>query len=333
MKAKKLIIHVGYPKTGTTTFQQNVFPNLDDLVYLNDYISDTFLQRIFYSRENSFRLNLNFVHSEIREIIAMCGSDKVYLISNESFTSYGMFFRNNPEPNLYTVDPNTIANKLCIAFSECGFFENINILISLRNQLDLIKSMYAQTYSRFFKKYKQTNNFSRFVDYSLTNCENMILDTLQYDLVVHKYQKLFGESNVHVLLFEEFQNNTETFCNRISEIITVESNSIYELILLKDKKNQKALGNDRYLADTVSLADKIMLARKLVLKKQKFGITKSKLFALLSNIKIGEKEVRNVSYSRHQENRLKEVFCTGNALLEKRLRLPLRENGYPMNGK
>ena len=333
MKVKKLVIHIGYPKTGTTTFQENVFPNLNNVVYLNQFISNAFLQRIFYSRENSFRLNSALAYNELREIIKTCGSDKVYLISNESFTSYGMFFRSSPKPMVFTVDPNAIANKLYITFYESGLFDKINILISLRNQLDLIKSMYAQTYNRFFSKYRNTNSFSRFVDYALVNSENMIVDTLQYDLVVEKYQKLFGEHNVLVLLFEELTSDQKSYCQKISRVMLCAPGVIEGLISQRANRNNKRLSDDRYLVDRVSISTLIMGLRKMVFKNQSFGLTKSRYFGLLNKINIGPKELRNVSYSEQQTAALSDLFSKGNSHIDSRLDLGLYAHGYPIEKK
>lgn len=59
MKEKEIFIHIGYPKTATTTLQEYLFPNHKDLVCLK---TDTlpFFKDMVYSRENYVKSRLEY---------------------------------------------------------------------------------------------------------------------------------------------------------------------------------------------------------------------------------------------------------------------------------
>ena len=53
MKKKKIFIHIGFPKTGTTYLQNNIFPNIKDAIYLGK----PFVDEIKKIEENILKLN------------------------------------------------------------------------------------------------------------------------------------------------------------------------------------------------------------------------------------------------------------------------------------
>jgi len=64
--AKELYLHIGYPKTGTTTLQTYFFPNHSELVYLRNHNDNlSFINDIFFARENSFKRSINSYKNEL----------------------------------------------------------------------------------------------------------------------------------------------------------------------------------------------------------------------------------------------------------------------------
>ena len=56
MKQEKTIyLHIGYPKTGTTTLQKYLFPKHSGIRSLQSKDELNFMQDVFYSRENSLK--------------------------------------------------------------------------------------------------------------------------------------------------------------------------------------------------------------------------------------------------------------------------------------
>ena len=63
-----LYIHIGYPKTGTTTLQEKLFANHNDIFYLNRYIGSDLFKDIFYARENHVRRHIANYKNVLRHI-------------------------------------------------------------------------------------------------------------------------------------------------------------------------------------------------------------------------------------------------------------------------
>ena len=128
----KLVFHLGYPRTGTTFLQTNIFPKHKEINFLgpknyynwkdvkiNQPTLDKFRDFYLLNKQNDFK----------NDIIKLFDKEKINIISSE----------------IYLIYKNTINN-----FYDCKYIEQlfqneeleISFLIVLRNQYDLIDSIY-----------------------------------------------------------------------------------------------------------------------------------------------------------------------------------------------
>jgi hypothetical protein len=135
MENKNIYIHIGYPKTATTTLQNHLFSKHEGIDYLHDQDLEDISQIIFFGRENAIIRNRSYIYKRLDDILGkFADSRNSIILSSESLTSFCMFFRFTPNPFVWAPDPNSIARKLYMIFSESKLFNNVNIIVSVRRQ-------------------------------------------------------------------------------------------------------------------------------------------------------------------------------------------------------
>ena len=178
-----ILIHVGYPKTATTWFQNQLFPLIE-----NYHIIDKELikEKVIY--QNMISVNdFNIQHS------------KNVLISVEALV--GSLLTGNAH-GIFTKE---IASRLA------DLFPDAKIILFIRNQPDMIVSSYLQyirmggTYNchKFLFQRKNLTHYHSIYQFAL--------DMLKYDAVIELYTGLFGKSNIYIYLYEDFNENPVQF--------------------------------------------------------------------------------------------------------------------------
>lgn len=182
------IIHIGYPRTATTWFQNNVFSSIQNY---------TFIPRKLV-RKNLFlplpEMYSNNWPAELRE------NNKPLLISEEMISGKVRA----GSINLYMLD--IYAQRINATFNDPL------IVIFLRRQPDIIYSFY-----NLYIKKGGTYPFSKFIRQDLNLQESMLFSKsfFCYDIPLQILSKTFGKENIKVYLFEEFSENPPAFINRI----------------------------------------------------------------------------------------------------------------------
>ncbi len=221
---RKLIIHIGYPKTGTTSLQDGLFVNLHKQGKIN------FLGRSQYDKNKAFLQaaamseylwnypgpdNINISISE----------DLINIISDEIYT----FPRAYREAEWgYTMqDPFTFPAKLKTCLQE--IVDDINIVVTLRCQKDVMPSFYVQKFLSWRDDENHNTPAKHF--FGSTNQVNKdIFDVYYYHDFLKKWVNAFGKNKLNVLFFEDFINDFETFSKELSEIIGLSSSEIKSLL-------------------------------------------------------------------------------------------------------
>ena len=136
---KELIFNIGYPRTGSTSLRNFLFPHHTDLNYLDRF--DKTLNHLKIT-QCLVKLTKDQYNSQLNDIIEMAKSlklmdNKTNLIADEFITNYSVYYDNEGD------DERTIARTIKRAKY---IFEKINVNIKvcfmIRNQCDLILSLY-----------------------------------------------------------------------------------------------------------------------------------------------------------------------------------------------
>lgn len=253
---------------------------------------------------------------------------KVYVFSSESLTSFSMFFRFSPSPYVWTQEPNSIARKLYTVFSESDVFDRVKIVMSIRQQSEILKSMYAQVYNLVFKRFKETKSFKRFLRYTLIdNADNFLADALQYDDVVKTYEDLFGPENVGVQVFEELLNSRNLYIQKLSDFMCVDTCEALRLIGA-NVENERSGDGEYYLSDSRNLIELLSLYKNRIFRGKKFGLSDTEFARRLSEIYIPGKKLDDVYIPGHYQDILAELYTHSNRNLSERRGLDLARFGY-----
>lgn len=181
--SENIIIHIGYPKTGTTWFANNFYNRIKQVNFipperiLNDILSSDY--------------------SKIRNQVA---SDKLNIIADPEFSGVIKF---NWKNGSYRKE---ISEKLA------HLFPNAKIILFIRNQIDFLTSAYV-----YYIRKGGTLSPIEILNSMLNHTFPVSLEYLEYDKIIRIYQNLFGEKNVYIFVYEDFfEDNT----NFITKFIT-----------------------------------------------------------------------------------------------------------------
>lgn len=234
---KKLVIHIGYPRTATTTLQSVLFYNLhkrDKIKYFGKSYSDEHKYNIareifrnWIARENSWHeIQVNF------------SSKKVNLISLDELTFPEYFTRNYLEEKLNKSNPLVYPEKIS-RLSFLDEIDNLEILVTLRNQMTAIYSHYTQLYKYFhLKNDKNLKSWEDYLNNGL-NKEKSILSTYYYNDILKTYARIFGDQNIKILFFEDLKKDKKYFKQELAHVLEMNPNTIRDDFLGKQKNKRK----------------------------------------------------------------------------------------------
>ncbi|PNR91988.1 hypothetical protein HWHPT5561_09770 [Petrotoga sp. HWH.PT.55.6.1] len=253
---KRIVVHIGYPKTATTTLQEAVFMKLHQEKKIN-YLGKTNFIR--YSKEKRFFFSNSLVNSIVFDKPfhekANISETKLNILSNEDLCLIPYFKEIQTQKKV--VDPFLYPRKLKTYFE--NFADEIIIFVTLRNQTELIYSNYVEGYY-LFKNDEKRNSFNKFLLKEMDNLED-IYSGFRFSDILTEYSNIFGRKNIHILLYEDLKYNQHFFCKELSRIINVQSNILESLLAMNNLRNKRKL-KEGYYAEFVE-------ARKItnILKK------------------------------------------------------------------
>lgn len=166
------ILHIGYGKTASTWFQKEFFPKVTNIDF---YCKKRIEKTVGINwKDNWTDLTINSFKNNERQI----------LLSDESMIG------NYDKIKDYVINYKKIFNEA-------------QIIIFIRNQLLKLPSNYSQ--------YIKSRGTKRFSNYLKQNGDYNILKKHCYDNVISLYKNYFGESNVYIYIYEEFNDNQQEF--------------------------------------------------------------------------------------------------------------------------
>lgn len=174
------IIHIGYPKTGTTWLQKEFFP------YVNQYeklIKVPILKNIY---------NPDISQQNLNKIFKPYTQKTNLIISDEDLVTDKP---NHPSPFIK-------AERIK------HLFPNAFIVLFIRNQNNILISAYDQ-----YIKGGGTLYFKKYIDLLIDSGK---INHWQYHRIIQKYFSLFDKNNIKIFLFEDFKNSPH-FLNDFTE--------------------------------------------------------------------------------------------------------------------
>ncbi len=198
----KTIIHIGMPRTASTFFQREVFPFIQDFTCIGPEVTQHSpnFQRLLYQDDTLWQPDI------FRQLLPNTPNENL-LISNELFSGQGL--------TLSATNRTRTARRLKEQWPDA------EIVLLVRNQVDLLQSLYAigvygghhMSPEEFL--YTPDSTTVRDKDHYPTFVLGESMEPYLYTPLVELYAALFQK--VHVFLFEDFEAIPKEFMVNFSQ--------------------------------------------------------------------------------------------------------------------
>ncbi|MEM9832815.1 MAG: hypothetical protein AAF944_19440 [Bacteroidota bacterium] len=293
MIEKKIVIHIGLPKTASTYLQTTYFPHLKKVTYIGRPYTQ--INKAFNSLQwiDDPLFSLTEFQNEIEHIKKYHQENNTILISDELF--FGNVFYN-------FMNRGIIARRLSLAIP------NAEIILFIRNQNDLILSLYNQfvkiglfndqlnrnfihksgedftleTWFADMRKWCINNN--RYISHrSLFN-----INHLRYSAIIKLYKDLFNK--VHVFLYEDLVNNKAMCLNRISLVLNTENPKHTNLLLEKTKNVNKGLTKKELQIQLMKNQLNVLFSKKSLISRLTVKVLSGVLYLSFNGLEESNKQ-------------------------------------------
>lgn len=239
-KKFKLIICIGYPKTGTTYLQNFIFNKIKNINYIGikkEFDSDLFYIRksVIKNSDEDFKKSLPYLKNIFKKRLI---ENSINLYSDEHFLN----------PSFYGYE-RTI-KRLNQIFIE--FRKNLTVIVFKRKQSDLILSNYKE--SEHVKKVLKINSFNEFLiklkknmlnkndkffleHYNFYKLKKYLVKNLSKKIIFYDYED-FAKNNKKFL--KNFLRKNKFIMGDKIELIKINQNLI-EKNIIKTKHNMKKI--------------------------------------------------------------------------------------------
>jgi hypothetical protein len=304
-----LSLHIGYPKTGTTTLQRHLFAKHSQITYLGKPYRSEFLKEEMLAliMRESVRYNPQKLKKFVDDLRQKENNNSSIVLSDEICVSATK-----------ARDKGLVARRLKEVFAPC------KIVITIRNQLDILKSAYISG-GRLFKDTPPqlmgcAMSFEDWLEMSYRNLNRSYIGNVDYFPVVGYYRELFGPENTIVLLFEQFRASPSEFIQELSRFLNIDFEESTRLIHDQHENPrmpQSVLDHERlrtlfYPASRISPVSK-MLGVYCRLKSSLRG-----------------RGPADADYTAEWKDRLFQFYRNGNRELVRELNLPLEKYNFPL---
>lgn len=194
-------IHIGYPKNFSTSLQRDYFSKHPDFLHLGIGVGnnlgyhdsivektlEVYLKTCKYYKYKELE---NKVKSHFQDLFKEASEKKINAIGvSAEHLGFGFSYD--------SIDGKEKANRLYDIFGS-----ETKIIMIVRNQFDLIKSLYRESVRVGF-----SGDFSDFIKLLYKYQDRNYIYDFRYDYVYKVYANLFGENNVGVFFFEKYRDN------------------------------------------------------------------------------------------------------------------------------
>jgi len=306
-----VVVHIGFPKTGTTTHQKHLFAKHSQVSYLGKpYESDMLKGEIL---RLVMEESLTYDSTALKKYLVQPGTGerdsgkKLAVLSEELLVSASR-----------VRDKGVVAERIKEVFAPG------KILITIRNQLDVLKSAYING-GRLLKnvpsKYKGLAiKFHEWLEMVFENPDRSYVGNIKYLNTINYYARVWRKENICVLLFEEFIHKKEEYIRQLSEFLGIDAGE--SLRLLADQHE-----NPRVLQSQVDLE----LTRSKLGPKGNTPCISTALKGWYDFKNLFKKSQRaRVDLPDPWRERLSDFYGESNRELMKNFKLPIDKYGYPI---
>lgn len=203
MATKTLYLHIGYPKTATTSLQDYFFSKLTEVEYIGKPYQREWHKNLHDIIFKSSKINLK-IQPKYKKIIW----------SEENFLKFQFYKDNQIIKRLENI-------------KNIFFGYEIIILITLRKHSDLLKSTFQQFHEELIKN--KINVFeisSKNKNLNLNENYKTFIEMYDYYNLYQNLLKLFNKNQIHFLFYEKLVENQNKFLNEVYQILNLETKNL-----------------------------------------------------------------------------------------------------------
>lgn len=318
---KRLIVHIGYMKTATTSLQINCFTPLrdkDKIEYLNHTIDTDYDKLGQYNVNNIVSFILGTYHGEglQKELLELEKiKSNTTLLSNENISCFSEKYPSTSSLAGATSNADKIHGLLS------PYFDKIEIIMTIRDQKTMIMSFYTQVYLTIVNFQPTWGDFDVWFTDNFKQKSNNQGQFLDYHAMFTAYANYFGKENIHVLVYEDLLHNKNCFYQRLANIFVVKRDEIKELFESSVQNKTKKTNKGSSETEKGDLHAKLFsIAHRFFKKKDSklFWITKKLFKILIPNKLLHAKIGSGVTVSKltdYDETFIKSLFNQSNEQL------------------
>jgi hypothetical protein len=211
-------------------------------------------------------------------------------------------------------DLGLIANRLYQIFYQRF---DVKILITIREQKSILPSYFGTLY---------TGSYYNFLKEMLKTPKQRVLASLFYYEVSDYYVKLFGRENVHILLFEEFVADRESYIEKLSNILNVRVD--YSLLQNKNGLNITPKNSDGKYSVSLQVIASSLRQKTFFKYIPMDNLYFKKIALILTKIRV---PFITLNITNEQRTEINKLYCQSNKRLMKRFNLDLKRYGYSID--
>jgi hypothetical protein len=250
---KKLLLHIGYPKTATTTLQESVFKKLFKLEKINYLGRNSIKLNEFEGEDYVIKLRKSGLYDLIIPTSNNFSPTLLNVISDENFLML---------KSINEIQYNSESDWKQMCKKVFNLFEDsqLEVLVTLRKQSDLIFSLFLQKY-KFL--YAEDPNI-KYQDFIF--CKESY--DLKADFEIYNFEELdnFFRSyklKVNYLFFEDLKYDKFTFSSNLAKILDVNQNDIFPYLNTYYRNKITESHNDEMHMVSVKQSNLVFLDHKL----------------------------------------------------------------------
>lgn len=312
-ESTRLHVHIGFPKTGTTTLQRSLFDRHSEIVCIGKPYHDRVNRRnALWSLASDDDMHFCGYEDQIKGIIdhahqTEANDGRRIILSEERFTGQRAIGRG------------IVAQRLRQHFPRAG------ILVVVRSQPSMLSSGYAaqgRTLSWVPQPFLGRHvSLQAWLDYIEEQGRFGILGMLDYWRTIDFYCSLFGRDRVTVLLFEELVEDVEQFARKISGVLGINADESIDLLRGEHHNPRYRQRQVRYQA----LREKFFPGRSLTR-----WIPGSAHVRELFGRSLTQGRGLSIDLPEAWIEKLRDRYSEGNGRLQEEFHLPLERYGYPV---
>lgn len=207
------VIHIGFPKTGTTSLQEGLFARHPGIQLLGVPYAEEPMRQII--QDLRFRQSYHHDMEDLRERYRQFASahvdeQRVTLISDEDLVC------------MNEADQTLKAERLC------GLVGDAKIIITIREQFSFLESLYLWKVENSNRL--RFDSIESWLQFSWDRFHKFDLAMLRHSDFVDIYAGVFGAENVGIFLFEDMIEDEADYVQRLAAFMDVDETQAVESI-------------------------------------------------------------------------------------------------------